>query len=121
MTLEEMQDIIAAKTKPPRATVRAMFGGRMPKFAEMARRESEASYVRPPMNIAARKTVSEARAALIVAYVRNNPGATVTEVAAALGIGPDNARVGMVLLETQGLIVRGAEAKTGAPWTAVET
>jgi hypothetical protein len=121
MTLEEMQDIRAAKTKPPRATVRAMFGGTMPSFAALARRESEASRSRPPMNTAMRKTVSEARVTLILAHVRSNPGVTTPQVAVALNVGPDIARVGLVQLETQGLIVRGAKAKTGAPWAAVET
>ena len=42
MTLEEMQDAIAAKAKPPRETVEAMFGGKMPSHATLARRESAA-------------------------------------------------------------------------------
>ena len=121
MTLEEMQDIRAAKTKPPHVTVMAMFGGTMPSPATLAQRENAASRSRPPMNTAARKTVSETRVALILAHVRSNPGVTTPQVAAALNVGPDIARVGLVQLETQGLIVRGAKAKTGAPWTAVET
>jgi hypothetical protein len=42
MTLEEMQDAIAAKTKPPRETVAAMFGGVVPSLAVLARRENAA-------------------------------------------------------------------------------
>lgn len=38
--LEDMQDAIAAKTKPPRETVKAMYGGKMPSFADLARKES---------------------------------------------------------------------------------
>ena len=40
MMLEDMQDAIAAKTKPPRETVKAMYGGKMPSFADLARKES---------------------------------------------------------------------------------
>jgi hypothetical protein len=120
MSLEQMQDIRAAKTKPPIITVRARHGGRLPSFATLATIENNASRSRPPMNTAMRKTVSEARVALILAHVRSNPGVTTPQVAAALNVGPDIARVGLVQLETQGLIVRGAKAKTGAPWTAVQ-
>ena len=118
MTLEEMQDDIAAKSKPAHVTVAAMYGGTMPSYEVLARRESALSRTRPPMDTAARKTVSEARAAAIMAHVRSNPGVTVNGVAEALGIGPDNARVGMVLLEEQGRLARGERCKTGAPWTA---
>ena len=119
MTLEEMQDAIAAKSKPARVTVAAMYGGAMPSYEVLARRESALSRTRPLMDTAApRKTVSDARAAAIVAHVRSNPGATVNGVADALGVGPDSARVGMVLLEKQGRLARGEKCKTGAPWTA---
>lgn len=40
MTLEEMQDAIAAKTKPPRETVMAMYGGKLPSIATLAHREN---------------------------------------------------------------------------------
>ena len=49
MMLEDMQDAIAAKTKPPRETVKAMYGGKMPSFADLARKESHtAKLVRAP-------------------------------------------------------------------------
>jgi hypothetical protein len=40
MTLEEMQDAIASKSKPARETVMAMYGGVMPRYATLARREN---------------------------------------------------------------------------------
>jgi hypothetical protein len=120
MTLEEMQDAIAANTKPPRETVAAMFGGTMPSFATLAIRENAAQRVKPSTNPTARKMISEARVAAILAHVRSNPGATVSTTATALGLGPDTARVGMVQLERQGLVVRGDRCNAGAAWTAVE-
>lgn len=121
MTLEEMQDLRAAKTKSPMEIVRARHGGKLPSHATLARRESEVGRSRPPMNIAARKMISEARVAAILAHVRSNPGATVSTTASALGMGSDTARVGMVQLERQGLVVRGDRCNAGAAWTAVET
>jgi len=53
-------------------------------------------------------------------FLCGNPGVTVTGVAAALGFGPDIARVGMVQLEAAGLLERGERCKTGAEWRAVE-
>jgi len=88
--------------------------------AWLADMENAASRTRPPMNTAMRKTVSEARVAMILAHVRSNPGVTVSGVAEALGFGPDIARVGMVQLETQGLLERGERCKTGAQWREVE-
>jgi hypothetical protein len=89
-------------------------------FAWLADMENAASRTRPPMNTAMRKTVSEARVAAILEYVRCNPGVTVSGVAAAMGFGPDIARVGMVQLETQGLLERGERCNPGAEWRAVE-
>ena len=48
MMLEDMQDAIAAKTKPPRETVKAMYGGKMPSFADLARKESHTAQSRAP-------------------------------------------------------------------------
>lgn len=48
MMLEDMQDAIAAKTKPPRETVLAMYGGKMPSFADLARKESHIAQMRAP-------------------------------------------------------------------------
>jgi hypothetical protein len=42
MTLEEMQDAIASKSKPARETVLAMYGGVMPSYEVLARREDAA-------------------------------------------------------------------------------
>lgn len=48
MMLEDMQDAIAAKTKPPRETVKAMYGGKMPSFEDLARKESHTAQSRAP-------------------------------------------------------------------------
>lgn len=54
MMLEDMQDAIAAKTKPPRETVLAMYGGKMPSLETLARKESHASQSRAPHGNTAR-------------------------------------------------------------------
>lgn len=48
MMLEDMQDAIAAKTKPPRETVKAMYGGKMPSFADLARKDNHHRIGTPP-------------------------------------------------------------------------
>ena len=62
MMLEDMQDAIAAKTKPPRETVKAMYGGKMPSFADLARKESHTAQSRAPHDKIVRTPAEQAQA-----------------------------------------------------------
>ena len=62
MMLEDMQDAIAAKTKPPRETVKAMYGGKMPSFADLARKESHTAQSRAPRAKIVRTPAEQAQA-----------------------------------------------------------
>lgn len=62
MMLEDMQDAIAAKTKPPRETVKAMYGGKMPSFADLARKEGHTAQSRAPHDKIVRTPAEQAQA-----------------------------------------------------------
>ena len=138
MTLEEMQDAIASNTKPPRQTVAAMFGGKMPSYATLARREDAARVRGQKIDRPAPKTpatdgrtaslsiarakqkaqraaLTQERITLIIAALESSP-MTVRTICGLTGIPESSAHTLMEKMLNDGKVSR-VKRHNGAVWT----